>query len=393
MLFAVLGAFAGCPVSRPASDAVGTSNAGESRLPLQSGDLDALVEACEPRKTDTQANAERIRDCYGQHLVEILQTQGSTVGMLRLYQLAETSPRFAGLCHVTAHQLSELMYETVGNISEAMALCKEGCAHACQHAVLRTYLLHLPQGTLPDLREFCPRRTPDELSMSSWQCTHAVGHGLAHYYSDPHQALSSCRQFPLYWEHRRCIQGVFMELTVMTDDTHARSSPVPHTLHLCQTVKPDERFDCYNRLISLVGRGTGDATPRKFAACNAIPPSDRPGCYFGIGRSLPGSYLEREEEAARVCRSGDSTYTTDCLLGFASVLVNSTNLGRGFEFCGRLNHAARVRCAESMGRAVRLLSPRPDQVAAECAKAGEPVYVRACREVKITPDGLRSDLP
>lgn len=178
----------------------------------------------------------------------------------------------------------------------------------------------------------------------------------------------------------------------MTTDTHVPASPVPHTLSLCQTVKPDEQFDCYNLLIKLVGLEAGNPVPSRFTACNAIPPSHRPGCYFGIGRLSSRSYIEREEDLIRMCHTGDPTYVTECLLGFAAALVNATNLGRGFDFCGKLHHDPRMRCTEGMGRAVRIRWPDQDRVANECAKAGEPAYVQACREVKLTPDALRPDI-
>ncbi len=353
--------------------------------------MEDLVQACEPRQPDTRATPESIQACYRQRLVEILHTQGSTIGMRTLYELTEASPRFASLCHVTAHRISELMYESVGNIPDAMGLCQNGCAYACPHAVIRSYLRSLPQATPPDVRQLCPHQTREDSSITQWHCTHGVGHGLAHYFPDFRQALSACRQFPLYWEHRRCIQGVFMELTIMAADTHVPSSQAPPTLALCRTVEPDERFDCYNRLISLVGRDTEDPTPLKFRACNAIPPPDRPGCYFGIGRSVSESYFEREEELTRVCRSGDTAYETECLLGFVSVLINYTNPGRGLEFCGRLHYEARMRCTESMGRAIHFRWPDQDRVAIECAKAGTATYVRACRDVTISPEARRSE--
>ena len=393
LLVVAIGATAGCTPSLPSRDAAGTTIGGGDGPTPHSHDAKDVVRSCEPDAAADPSSAREVRDCYTRRLSEVLHSKGPAEGMRTLYQLAEASPRFANLCHETAHRVSELMYESLGNIHDAMALCRTDCAYACQHAVIRSYLRGLPQGTLPELGRLCPRHHPDEHSMDLWQCTHGVGHGLAHYFPDVHHALATCRQFSAYWDHRRCVQGVFMESVVITSRAHESSPPVQDPLQVCRTLEPDEQFDCYNLLIKLVGLEAGDPVPSRFAACDAIPPEHRAGCYFGIGRLLTGTYLEREEELIRVCHTGDPTFSTECLLGFSAALVNSTNLDRGFEFCRKLDHGAQIRCAESMGRAVRIRWSERDRVAIECTKAGAPAYVRACREVDMTPDTRRPGNP
>src|SRR5207253_11372636 len=61
------------------------------------------------------------------------------------------------LPYTTLFRSSEAMYARVGNVSEAMALCQEGCAYACQHAVLTAYLRQLPQEASPALARLCPK--------------------------------------------------------------------------------------------------------------------------------------------------------------------------------------------------------------------------------------------
>jgi len=184
-----------------------------------------------------------------------------------------------------------------------------------------------------------------------------------------------------------------MEFTINVARAQSSDRPPARHLSVCQTVKPDEYFDCYNFLIGLVGLNSGDSVPAMFAACREILPSDRPGCYFGIGRGLTSLYVEKEDDLIRVCGSGESAFSTDCVVGFASVLVNFTSLDRGFHFCGKLNHAARIRCTEKMGIAIRLRWSDRDRIAVGCEKAGEPAYVQVCRDVKITPEKPQTEAP
>lgn len=393
LLLVTVGTTAGCAPPLPSTDAAGTTASGEDRPASHSADAKDVVRSCEPEAAAGPQPGRELQECYTRRLSDVLRSKGPAAGMLALYQLAETSPRFANLCHDTAHRIGELMYESLGNVHEAMALCRKGCAYACQHAVIRSYLRGLPRGTLPELGQLCPRDRPDAHSVDLWHCTHGVGHGLAHYFPDVHQALATCRQFSDYWDHRRCVQGVFMESVIITSRASESSPPGPQPLRLCQTVKPDEQFECYNLLIKLVGLNAGDPVPGRFTACDALPPEHRPACYFGIGRLLTGTHLEREGELIRVCHTGDPTFAAECLLGFTAALVNSTNLDRGFEFCGKLDHGARIRCAESMGRAIRIRWSQREQVAIECAKAGAPAYVHACREVNMTSDTRRPGDP
>jgi hypothetical protein len=385
VLAAALAAMTAC-VSVPSSGETPSTRTAGLSVPPASDAIRVLRQICEPDASVPRSGTD-IHDCYYRQLHEIVQTQGATIGMHALYRLAGVSERFAHLCHVTAHHLAETMYAQVENIGEAMALCQEQCSYACQHAVLTSYLRDLPQGTLPDLDRLCPQNPPHPYSLSHRQCTHGVGHGLVHHFSDIHEALSICKHFSLPWAQRRCTQGVFMESTIQA---HTQASSVPAATHLslCQTIEPRQRFDCYSYRISLVDWATGSSISAMVAACGTIPVMDRPGCYFGIGKVLSGLYIEREEELVGVCRFGESTYTTECLLGFVSILTNYTGLDRGFRFCARLPDDARMRCSERMGRVVRLQWTAPEQISIECKKAGESPYARACLESALTSEEL-----
>jgi hypothetical protein len=120
-----------------------------------------------------------------------------------------------------------------------------------------------------------------------------------------------------------------------------------------------------------------------FAACETLTGETKPGCYRGIGRALVAQYVERENEITNVCRSGQEAYAADCLLGFASNLATAQGLDRGFAFCAKLSVEARMRCSKDLGVAIQLRSATKDRIAAECQKAGESLYIRACVDVKL----------
>ncbi|HZC68252.1 MAG TPA: hypothetical protein VE201_06510 [Nitrospirales bacterium] len=302
--------------------------------------------------------------------------------MLTLYQLADASPGFANFCHVTAHHLSEAMYARVGNVSEAMALCHEGCAYACQHAVLTAYLRQLPQGASLALERLCPQDQHGE-GLLYWQCAHGVGHGLAHHFSDVHQALTACKEFSLPLGRKFCTLGVFMERSFEIVRTQPPPSDPRHHLNLCAAIEPHLRSDCYYYFISLVSWASSGSVPAMFEACKALAGETKTGCYRGIGRVLLTPYVDREDEVLPVCRSGQEAYASDCLLGFASNLATARGLDRGFGFCAKLPEEVRIRCSKDLGVAIRLRWAAKDRIAAECRKADESRYVRACLDVKL----------
>ena len=343
--------------------------------------IKALIKLCEPPGVPPQSG-EQIQNCHTLHLYEIMQAQGPAIGMLALYQTAEASPAFANLCHVAAHHLSEVMYGMLGNVSEAMALCREGCTYGCQHAVLKTHLRGLPPDTVPDFERLCPHDPQRLYSYQQWNCTHGVGHGLAHYFADVSQALSACNRFSLSLERRRCAQGVFMEHALEIVRTQAPPSAPGHHLALCAAVEAQQRRDCYLHFITLVYWATGGSVPAMFIECQKVASADQAGCYWGIGRGLAALYIEREDELPTVCRTGSAAFTDECILGFASVLVNVKGLDRGFGFCGKLAEEVRIRCVERMGQWTRLLRENKEEAATECRKAGAPRYVQACLSAK-----------
>lgn len=119
-----------------------------------------------------------------------------------------------------------------------------------------------------------------------------------------------------------------------------------------------------------------------FIECQKVASADRAGCYWGIGRGLAALYIEREDALPNVCRTGSAAFTDECILGFASVLVNVKGLDRGFGFCGKLAEEVRIRCVERMGQWTRLLRENKEEAATECRKAGAPRYVQACLSAK-----------
>jgi hypothetical protein len=311
-----------------------------------------------------------------------MQAHGATIGMHTLYGVVAASPRFAQLCHVTAHYLADAMYASMGNLGEAMALCREGCSYACQHAVLTSYLRSLPEGSAPDLIRLCPRNPQHPHSLSQGHCTHGVGHGLAHYYHDPGKALTACLGLSLWWEQRQCSKGVLMEWSLDIVATQSPPADPVETLSPCRTVEPMNRNDCYYYFAPLVAWAADLSFPAMFAACKTVTPDNR-GCFRGIGRSLGGVYLHQEGEVIRMCRSVSDNEAAHCLLGFLGILTNLTGIDRGMAFCREQTEALRARCAHDVGIAVHLRFTDEDRIAAECAKAGESQYAEACRKADI----------
>src|SRR5437899_2578534 len=238
--------------------ATGSQAAAESlSTPNTPDSIKALIKICEPSGSGLPPGEES-QNCYAMLLHEILRTQGPTIAMLTLYQLADASPGFGNFCHVAAHHLS-----------------------------------------------------------------------------------------------------------------------------LCAAVEPHLRSDCYYYFIALVSWASRGSVPAMFASCETLSSETKPGCYRGIGRALVAQYVEREDELMRLCRSGQEAYAADCLLGFASNLVTARGLDRGFAFCAKLAEEARIRCSKDLGVAIRLRWTAKDRIKAECRKAGEELYVRACVDVKL----------
>src|SRR5437016_12441897 len=68
--------------------------------------IKALFKICEPPRTGHPPGAEP-QNCYTRHLHELIRTQGPTIDMLTLYPLADASPCFGNVCHVTVPHRSE----------------------------------------------------------------------------------------------------------------------------------------------------------------------------------------------------------------------------------------------------------------------------------------------
>ena len=351
-----------------------------------------LLEACEPTGSPPPAFSD-FQDCYSHQLEQILVTQGATLSMLTLYQLAEASKRFGNLCHATAHHISEIMFERVGSVTEAMALCREGCAYGCQHAVLTAYLRSLPSGAQPDLERLCPQNPQHLFSLSHSHCIHGIGHGLAHYLDDIQLALAVCDKFSLAWEQHFCAKGVFMEHSNKVALTQPPSKDHDRHLSLCRTMKSRVRNVCYYYLIQLVTLA-GDGTTRSmFAACKNVPTANRGSCFLGIGRSLTNEYIEREDDLIRLCRTQEEEDAASCLLGFAGVVASFVDVDRGFRFCARLPENVRIRCTRDVGIAVRLHWAAEDRITSECRKARAARYVDACLGVYLPSGELATQVP
>ena len=360
---------------------------GSGDMALMAGETDpvkVVTQLCEPSGAAPPSDAEML-GCYTRILGEIMQAQGATLGMRTLYQVAGAAPRFRDFCHVTVHRLGETMYTRLGNVSEAMALCQDGCAYGCQHAVLMAYLRELPQGELPALPRLCPSDPQQLDSLSHNHCAHGVGHGLEYYFKDVSHALSACTGFPLPFEQKRCTQGVFMEHAIDIMRTQAPSSAPESHLGLCRTVGSDLRNDCYYYLVHLVYWAAGGSDPALFAACEAVPLSDQRGCYRGIGRALGTQYIGQEEKLIRLCGSAQNARATDCLLGFTGILAGALGIDRGLSFCAKLPGEARIQCSQEVGRAIKLRWAAEDRITAECQKAGEGRYVQACVAAQFIP--------
>ncbi len=363
---------------------------GSSSALSQPDPIKALVKLCEPSDTAPPPGKE-VDHCYARLLHEIMQAQGPTLGMLALYQLAGASPRFADSCHVTAHHLADAMYDGVNNIAEAMALCQEGCAYACQHAVLMNYLRGLSKGTSPDLARVCPQDPQGANLFRQRQCAHGVGHGLTYYFQDVAAAVMVCKGFARASERSFCRKGVFMEHASTIARTQAPQSDPDRYFILCTTLESQERDDCYFYAINLVYWATGGSIPAVFAQCETLPVVNKSSCYRGIGHALAAPYLEQEDELIRLCQTGQAAYVAHCHIGFAGNFASFLGIDRGFGFCAKLPEEERTACAKQVGVVVQLRWAGEDRVASECGKAGAPGYVRACLDAMLD-DGAPSSL-
>lgn len=391
ILIVVTNLTVGCAPPVRSSPAV-QSNGPDMRTSPKSDPVTLLRETCEPTGSPPPSFSD-FQACYSQRLVEILNTHGATLAMLTLFQLADNSKRFGDRCHVIAHRISEGMYSRVGNFSEAMALCKEGCAYGCQHTVLAAYLGGLPSGMPPDLGWLCPQNPQHLFSLDHAHCTHGVGHGLTYYLNDVQRALAVCEQFQLGWEQHFCAKGAFMEHANKIASTQLPSNNPDRYLGLCRTVIPRVRNVCYYYLIQLVSWAADGAMQPMFTACKNVSTPNRSACFLGIGRLLTNEYIEQEDELIRVCRTQEGEDAASCLLGFAGVIASFVDIDRGFRFCARLSGSVRIPCSRDIGIAVRLHWAEEDRISSECKKAGGAEYVTACLDTRLPSGELVTQVP
>lgn len=329
-------------------------------------------------------------------LFQVVRESGTEQALARLEEQAAADRTVLAQAHTLAHAIGRYAFTVYREAPVAFAHCRETFQSGCYHGVLEAFLDTRPRFTTRDVGDLCGQVTQvDSRPVVAFQCYHGLGHGLtATFGHDVRRALRSCDALPGQWERGSCYGGVFMENVTLAFEQRNGISQLAHQhpgqhkpalkeddpLYPCDALEERYLGECYLMQTSAIVLYNHYDFARAFDACDRAPAPYTTACYQSLGRDVSGYTLRDVRRTLELCGLGGPAREAPCFVGAVKNFIDVTwRADQAFPLCAAVPAGSRPACHQAIGEELLGILPDDSARAAECARAGHPNLVRACR--------------
>ncbi|HEX5727577.1 MAG TPA: hypothetical protein VFX98_19045 [Longimicrobiaceae bacterium] len=321
---------------------------------------------------------------------------GLAAALDSLERAAARDPEVRMLSHQVAHALGRWAALRAGSRPDVYRDCTPRFQSGCYHGVLETYLARAPvdDGSVAALCGAITR--PDAPRLEYRECAHGLGHGLmARFGHELAPALRACDGLAAEDGRVECWDGVFMENVVHgmgEDGHHAGAGHAPGAApprpafraddpaFPCDSVAAKYRPSCWHYQHRVVWAFNGGDPAATLRACGRETPAAA-ACYRGFGKQVASESPTEAEQTVALCRAGRPELAGWCVAGAAEFYVDlSWTTDPAHTFCARVPAELKPACYGMIGSRLPLMHTTPEPIRADCRRAGEAPWIRACLE-------------
>jgi hypothetical protein len=337
-------AFAGVAVVRGADDGANKSAAGDALgTGPHAGNPHPVAGNFKPDETRI-SDCQSDQRCFEQAMGNLVYGEGPGAAFHVFDRKVNSDAVFASGCHRIVHIMgSAALTRYEGNVGKAFAEGSASCASGYYHGILEHAFAQARDLSVDGLGEVARGLCAgDDLGRSTYltfQCIHGLGHGLmirSGYNLE--FSLSVCDELATAWDRRSCHGGAFME-------NFSSSYGVKS-----QWLKDDDLI----------------------YPCNAVPESQKEGCYLIVTARILEVNGFNWEAAARTCWQSDRRWIDTCLQSYGRDAAGFSvfDQGRIVELCA-LAGSGEAACYYGATRAIanNFMGVRPAAALCDAAPA------------------------
>jgi hypothetical protein len=282
--------------------------------------------------------------CFEQAMGNIVYGEGPGAAFRVFDRKVNSDAVFASGCHRIVHLMgSAALARYDGNVGKAFAEGSASCASGYYHGILEHAFAQARDLSVDGLGEvargLCAGEDLRRSTYLTFQCIHGLGHGLmirSGYNLD--FSLSVCDELATSWDRRSCHGGAFMENISSSYGVES------------QWLKDDDLI----------------------YPCNAVPESQKEGCYLIVTARILEVNGFNWEDAARTCWQSDRRWIDTCLQSYGRDVAGFSvfNQGRIVELCA-LAGSGEAACYYGATRAIanNFMGVRPAAALCDAAPA------------------------
>ncbi len=239
-------------------------------------------------------------------------------------------------CHGQAHELGQVIFEQVKEISLAIRACQTRCTSGCLHGVLKEAF---GGSSLDDLAKqvnhFCQEGAMSQMHKPG-NCAHGIGHALMVIAEqDLQKALASCAMFVNAAMEYYCATGVFMEFFAGEKTPQGEEHKLRGLHFPCDTT-PRFPAACYRYKVRHLLRTFSQDRARVVQECLQLPRARRLGCFHGLGAAFTVEIGRHPALLPAVCLHGTPEDQIMCIEGAVEKLAEY-NEERAHAACATLD--------------------------------------------------------
>jgi hypothetical protein len=218
-------------------------------------------------------------------------------------------------CHGQAHELGQVMFAQVQDITSAIGMCQTRCTSGCMHGVLKeAFGGSRIEDLTPQVHRVCHEGAMAQIHPPG-NCAHGIGHALmVAVEPDLEKAIASCVVFENAAMEYYCATGVFMEFFAW-DKTRPSEERQPRGLHFPCDISPRFPAACYRYKVRHLLRAFGEERARVVQECLQLPRARQLGCFHGLGAAYTGEIGRHPALLPAVCLHGTPEDQIMCIEG------------------------------------------------------------------------------
>jgi len=300
------------------------------------------------------------------------------------YDLFDYYKRTDFSCHHISHNLSEVLYGYLQNVTQALEYndpldCGGGNYHAIVYSHLESQvILNGKDPSNVDISTICPNDSENEPTISRWECIHGVGHGLTKINNfDIFSAIERCEEFENDWERVSCSKGLFMENINNYYDTGQGTISKNDLFFPCNQLEQKLSPPCYHYQARHVYNQNGYNFELAFIECEKAPKGFEKYCYRGLGNTM-GRIVHSNSDFAHICQLAKLDFQVDCFKGIAMIFADNRSIKEALEFCEIIPDKFKDACYGEVGKWIIMVYEKPYERLQACLVSNNLKYFDTC---------------